>query len=80
MADALKSKDGAFQIVPELAVEIAYMISNCEAWLHEHPGERMELGELLVRYLDGDEDEASVNAELKLWKREDEDDQPKEGA
>jgi hypothetical protein len=65
------SSDGKFRCTTEHAAEVAYMLSNCEARLHKHPGERLELGELLVRFLDGDEDVKSVNAELALWERED---------
>lgn len=62
-AAPLTSRDGNFVCTPEHAVELAYMLSTMEAIAaksNDMRGTLRELAELLIDYLDGDEDAASI--------------------
>lgn len=59
----LTSKDGAFQIVPNYAVEIAYMVSNIEA-AYEVARYKTAVTDLFVDYINGYLSIEEVNTSL----------------
>jgi hypothetical protein len=69
---ALKSKDGKFTCPPEHAVEVVYMLSNCEAHLQRSPQDKYDLFELIREYLKGNKGTDEVNKRLNEWRQEDE--------
>jgi hypothetical protein len=68
---ALTSDDGTYMCTGDHALTVAMMVSRLEAHLHRHPDDRYDLGELILDYLSGDEDEASVMMVLVEWEEND---------
>ena len=72
MSAVLKSADGQFQCTPEHAVEIAYMLSNCEAHVQRKPMDLFEVNELIGSYLEGRASVEEIQKILRQWREDDE--------
>jgi hypothetical protein len=70
--EPLWSDDGKFTCTAEHAVELAYMISNCEAHLDRCPKDKKDVADLLGELAAGKADVESAQAQLREWREEDE--------